>query len=111
MNANNQNRVEAIIGFVFGNHSPNKRPFTLANDDIAYPYKTKETISSTVLLVVALIAPAVIIFFVVIGVEEEIMGIVRWLDWSGVVLCNGLGCHEWHEEPLGPLAPRSFIEM
>jgi membrane-associated phospholipid phosphatase len=49
---------------VFGNHSPNKRPFTLANDDIAYPYKTKETISSAVLVVVALIVPAVIIFLV-----------------------------------------------
>jgi membrane-associated phospholipid phosphatase len=49
---------------VFGNHSPNKRPFTLANDDIAYPYKTKETFSSAVLVVVALIAPAVIIFLV-----------------------------------------------
>lgn len=49
---------------MFGNRSPNKRPFTLANDDIAFPYKTKETISASVLVVVALIAPAVIIFLV-----------------------------------------------
>lgn len=49
---------------MFGYHSPNKRPFTLANDDIAFPYKVNETISSTVLVVVALIAPAVIIFLV-----------------------------------------------
>jgi membrane-associated phospholipid phosphatase len=49
---------------VFGIHSPNKRPFTLTNDDIAFPYKVHETISTAVLVVVALIAPAVIIFLI-----------------------------------------------
>jgi hypothetical protein len=54
----------AAVGAVFNIISPNKRPFSLVDLDISFPFVTKEKISTAVLGICGLAAPAVIIFFV-----------------------------------------------
>jgi hypothetical protein len=44
--------------------TPNKRPFSLTNPDISFPYVTKEKISTSTLILCGLVAPGVIIFLV-----------------------------------------------
>ena len=56
--------VTAGIAALLGNLTPNKRPFSLVNSDISFPYVTNEKISTAVLTLCGLVAPAVIIFLV-----------------------------------------------
>lgn len=57
-------RLIAIVGALFTKITPNRRPFSPVDASISYPYRVKETISTTVLVIVSLVVPAVIIFFV-----------------------------------------------
>ncbi|KAK2600015.1 hypothetical protein QQS21_005249 [Conoideocrella luteorostrata] len=52
--------VFAAVGYVVGNISPSKHPFSIDNPDINFPYKGYDTASITVVFVVAVGAPAVI---------------------------------------------------
>lgn len=54
----------AGVGAGFSRISPNHRPFSLTDPDISFPYVENEKVSSAVLAVVGLVAPAVIIFAV-----------------------------------------------
>ncbi|KAI2837179.1 hypothetical protein CBS147343_6969 [Aspergillus niger] len=54
----------ALIGFGFSQTTPNHRPFSLTDPSISFPHREKDTVSTGVLAVVAIIAPAVIIIFV-----------------------------------------------
>ncbi|TVY46102.1 Diacylglycerol pyrophosphate phosphatase [Lachnellula subtilissima] len=56
----------AGIGGAFSIITPNKRPFSLTNPEISFPHVEKEKISTAVLIVCSLVAPAVIIFLVAI---------------------------------------------
>jgi hypothetical protein len=56
--------LAAGVGAVFSIITPNKRPFSLTNPEIGYPYVKKEKISTATLVIVGLVAPAVIIFLV-----------------------------------------------
>ncbi|KAE9376945.1 acid phosphatase/Vanadium-dependent haloperoxidase [Stipitochalara longipes BDJ] len=56
--------VSAVVAAVFSTITPNKRPFSLNNAEISYPFVTKEKISTTTLVLCGLVAPAVIIFIV-----------------------------------------------
>lgn len=56
--------VAAAIGALLDKISPNKRPFSLADPDISFPYVNKEKISTSTLIICALVAPAVIVLFV-----------------------------------------------
>lgn len=58
------NSVAAVLAYVFGNQTPNKRPFSLADRDISFPFVTNEKISTPVLFAVALAIPAVVIFLI-----------------------------------------------
>ncbi|CAM1508918.1 Fc.00g026570.m01.CDS01 [Cosmosporella sp. VM-42] len=58
--------VLAVIGYLVGNLTPNKRPFSLDNSDISFPYKGHDTVSLTVLLIVSVIGSAAIIFLVAV---------------------------------------------
>jgi len=58
--------VIAVLGAIFSNQTPNKRPFSLANADISFPYVQNEKISTGLLVVLGLAVPAVIIAFVAI---------------------------------------------
>jgi len=60
----NYHRLIAIVGALFTKISPNRRPFSLTDPSISYPYKEKETISTATLVIVSLIVPAVIILVV-----------------------------------------------
>lgn len=51
----------ALIGYGFHRVEPNHMPFSLDNVDFSYPYTENETVSSGVMVVVSLVAPAVII--------------------------------------------------
>lgn len=59
--------VAAAVGAVFSNITPNKRPFSLVNPEISYPYQEKEKISTSTLIICGLVAPGVIIFIVAIA--------------------------------------------
>ncbi|KAI9050958.1 hypothetical protein LZ554_005068 [Drepanopeziza brunnea f. sp. 'monogermtubi'] len=54
-----------IVGAIFALITPNKRPFSLTNPGISFPY-VEETVSVPLLGVVALVAPAAIIFIICI---------------------------------------------
>ncbi|GLA48043.1 phosphatidic acid phosphatase type [Aspergillus niger] len=54
----------ALIGFGFSQTTPNHRPFSLTDPSISFPHRGKDTVSTGVLAVVAIVAPAVIIIFV-----------------------------------------------
>ncbi|PIG85484.1 PAP2 domain protein [Aspergillus arachidicola] len=54
----------ALIGYGFHKVTPNHHPFTLTDPSISFPYTIHETVSTAVLVVVALIAPGVIIVLV-----------------------------------------------
>lgn len=56
--------VGAVIGQVFSNHTPNKRPFSLANPDISFPAVHKEKVSGALLVILGLVVPAVVVFLV-----------------------------------------------
>lgn len=51
----------ALIGYGFYKQPPNHHPFSLTDPTISYPL-TKETVTTTTLILVCLFAPAVIIF-------------------------------------------------
>ncbi|KAL4888081.1 acid phosphatase/Vanadium-dependent haloperoxidase [Aspergillus ambiguus] len=54
----------ALIGYGFHKVTPNHHPFSLTDPNISFPYTAHETVSTAVLVVVSLIAPAVIILTV-----------------------------------------------
>lgn len=58
--------LAAVVGALFSIITPNKRPFSLVNADISYPYVTKEKISTATLILCGLAAPVVIIFLITI---------------------------------------------
>lgn len=51
----------AAVGAAFSVITPNMRPFSLTNAEISFPHVTKEKISTALLAIVGLVAPAVII--------------------------------------------------
>ena len=58
--------LAAVVGGLFSIITPNKRPFSLVNPDISYPYVTKQKISLSTLVLCGLAAPVVIIFLITI---------------------------------------------
>ncbi|KAL1845747.1 hypothetical protein VTK73DRAFT_452 [Phialemonium thermophilum] len=54
----------AVVGYVLGNLSPHKRPFSIEDRDISFPHPAKETISISTLILVSVAAPAIIIVLV-----------------------------------------------
>jgi len=54
----------AAVAAVFSTIAPNKRPFSLNNAEISYPFVAKEKISTATLAICGLAAPAAIIFIV-----------------------------------------------
>lgn len=58
--------LAAVVGGVFSIITPNKRPFSLVDPEISFPYVTKEKISTATLILCGLVAPAVIIFLITI---------------------------------------------
>jgi hypothetical protein len=52
----------AVAGALFSIITPNKRPFSLVDADISFPYVHREKISTATLVICGLAAPAVIIF-------------------------------------------------
>ncbi|PYH46173.1 phosphatase PAP2 family protein [Aspergillus saccharolyticus JOP 1030-1] len=53
----------ALIGYGFSRVSPNHRPFSLTDPSISFPHRDRDTVSVSVVAVVALIVPAVIILW------------------------------------------------
>jgi hypothetical protein len=58
--------IAAAVGAVLNIITPNKRPFSLVDADISFPYVAKEKISTATLFACGLVVPAVIIFLVAI---------------------------------------------
>jgi len=55
-----------VVGGVFSIITPNKRPFSLLDADISFPFVTKEKISTATLIICGLAVPVVVIFIVAI---------------------------------------------
>ena len=58
--ANNRSSVIAVVGSAITKAEPNHRPFSLVDPSISFPF-VENTISTVVLFVVSIIAPAIII--------------------------------------------------
>ncbi|EHK16416.1 uncharacterized protein TRIVIDRAFT_232165 [Trichoderma virens Gv29-8] len=56
--------VVAAVGYVLGVITPNKRPFSLVNPDISFPFTEHETVPDWLLFVLSCGVPAVIIIIV-----------------------------------------------
>ncbi len=56
--------IAAGVGGALSIITPNKRPFSLTNPEISFPYVEKEKISSATLIICGLVAPAAIILLV-----------------------------------------------
>ncbi|KAI9644945.1 hypothetical protein NHQ30_006980 [Ciborinia camelliae] len=56
--------ISGAIGTLFAIKTPNKRPFSLVDPDISYPYQTHEKFSTMMLTVVGLGVPALVIILV-----------------------------------------------
>ncbi|KAL2221322.1 PAP2 domain protein [Thermoascus aurantiacus ATCC 26904] len=54
----------AAVGYAFGTIEPNHNPFSLTDPSISFPYAVHETVSTGVLVLAGLVAPAVIILLV-----------------------------------------------
>ncbi|KAK7988185.1 lipid transporter atnI [Apiospora arundinis] len=52
------------VGFYLGNITPNRRPFSLQDPNISFPFTVKETVDSKLLLICNAIIPIVVILFV-----------------------------------------------
>lgn len=61
--ANNLYRAIAAVGAAFNAPGPYKRPFSLVDLSISYPF-TGSQISTTLLVILSLVVPAVLIFLV-----------------------------------------------
>lgn len=60
----NAHSVFAIVGGVFTLISPYERAFSLADPDLSFPYNAHEKIATSTLVLVALVAPAIIILII-----------------------------------------------
>ncbi|KAI1386958.1 acid phosphatase/Vanadium-dependent haloperoxidase [Hypoxylon trugodes] len=58
--------VVGVIGVVLGNITPNKRPFSLQDPNISFPFTQHETVTSAILLICNAVIPIVIILIVVL---------------------------------------------
>ncbi|KAJ9157371.1 Pap2 domain containing protein [Pleurostoma richardsiae] len=56
--------VAAAVGFVLGDIDPNKRPFSLEDPDISFPFTTDETVPTWLLFVCVLAIPAVLVLVI-----------------------------------------------
>jgi hypothetical protein len=92
--------LAAAVGIIFGDQTPNMRPFSLADRDISFPFVTKEKVSTPVLFLSALIGPAAVIFVVALlfvpgpTVPKSVPTSLRWkrkawewyTGWTGLAL-------------------------
>ncbi|XXG98711.1 WD40 repeat protein [Hypoxylon texense] len=58
--------VVGIIGVVLGNVTPNKRPFSLQDPNISFPFTVHETVTSSLLLVCNAAIPVAVVLIVVL---------------------------------------------
>ncbi|KAE8153481.1 PAP2 superfamily-domain-containing protein [Aspergillus avenaceus] len=84
----------ALIGYGFHKVTPNHFPFSLTDASISLPYTEHETVSTAVLVVVALIAPAVVIVAVAVVLIPGSVGVSRSRAWM-------LKIWEWNAGWLG----------
>jgi PAP2 superfamily protein len=74
----------AAIGVAFNVADTNKHAFSLTDPNISYPYTTNETVSTAVLIVVSLVAPAAIIVLLtllVVPSPKGFSGVPQALVW------------------------------
>ncbi|PYH92114.1 acid phosphatase/Vanadium-dependent haloperoxidase [Aspergillus ellipticus CBS 707.79] len=84
-----------LIGYGFSRVTPNHRPFFLTDASISFPHKDKDTVTTSVLVVVSLVVPAVVIVLVAaLLIPRPGTGLSRALLWRYKVW-------EWHVGWLG----------
>ncbi|KAI2616578.1 acid phosphatase/Vanadium-dependent haloperoxidase [Hypoxylon sp. NC1633] len=58
--------VVGVVGVILGNVTPNKRPFSLQDPNISFPFTVHETVTSTLLMVCNSIIPIAVVLIVVL---------------------------------------------
>ncbi|KAJ5618537.1 hypothetical protein N7528_006648 [Penicillium herquei] len=91
----------ALIGYGFYKQTPNQHPFSLTDPGISYPYMQNETVTTTTLILVSLLAPAAITLvgaFIIVpgtaapnGPKPTTSQILRRKFWEWNVGWMGLG--------------------
>ncbi|KAJ6023743.1 hypothetical protein N7540_004540 [Penicillium herquei] len=91
----------ALIGYGFYKQTPNQHPFSLTDPGISYPFMQNETVTTTTLILVSLLAPAAITLigaFVIVpgtaapeGPKPTTSQILRRKFWEWNVGWMGLG--------------------
>ncbi|EAW07861.1 phosphatase PAP2 family protein [Aspergillus clavatus NRRL 1] len=97
--------IIALIGFGFSRVIPNHHPFSLTELSISYPFAELETVRTSVMVVVSLIAPAIIIAILTLLLipmspkEKRVSRLALWgyklwewnAGWMGLALaCAGV---------------------
>ncbi|KAI2622926.1 acid phosphatase/Vanadium-dependent haloperoxidase [Hypomontagnella submonticulosa] len=57
--------VVGVVGVILGNVSPNKRPFSLQDPNISFPFTEHETVNSRLLLICNAVIPIAVVLIVV----------------------------------------------
>ncbi|PWY81869.1 PAP2 domain protein [Aspergillus heteromorphus CBS 117.55] len=70
-----------LTGYGFSHITPSDRPFSLSDASISFPHKDNETVSTAVLAIVSLLAPAAIILLVTVTVIPSSSGSTRARRW------------------------------
>ena len=115
--------IAAAVGAIFNIITPNKRPFSLVDADISFPYVAKEKISTATLFACGLVVPAVVILLVTIllvpgptvpkinakslDLEEEAMGVSYRLAGTRIIIGSGVSDHTRNEEPIWETTSKS----
>ncbi len=94
-------RLIAVVGVVFTLIEPKRRPFSLVDPRISYPYTQRENVSNAVLIVIALVVPAVLIALICIlfvpgptvkGVPKSVVWRRKLWEWNTGWLGICLAC-------------------
>ncbi|KAK5987629.1 Phosphatidate phosphohydrolase 3 [Cladobotryum mycophilum] len=79
--------VIAVIGYVLGRITPNKRPFSLVDPNISFPFTENETVPDWLLFVLCAVVPVAVIFSLVWRRKLWELHI----GWLGLLMSVGCG--------------------
>merc|ERR1712093_107332 len=107
----------AAVGAVFAKLPPNKRPFSITNPEISFPFVTNEKIPTWSLGIIACVAPACPwtdcskVNTKTINLAEEVVGVAYRMARIGTVVSIFFHYHTRDEESVWKTSTRSPLKM